>query len=218
MALTPTALVSVEELKKKLGGLAGTNKDDALESAINEASRLVQEYLGRKLCDSSLLTPWERTEYHSLDCYTSELWLLDWPIVSITAVYEDSTRTYSTALTASDYIIDKPNGRLIRVVSGGGSSTWQTGFEAIKVVGVLGYRDMSGLPVAAESVPADIKGVTLWSAARLFQEAEQKRFDVSSATDATGTTTRFGSNPLPDWKKRDIANHRARMSTGRRAA
>jgi hypothetical protein len=218
MALDATALVSVSELKVKLGGLAGTNKDDALEAAINEASRLVQEYLGRKLCDSSFVTPWERTEFHSFDSYQNELWLADWPIVSITNVYEDVTRTYATPLTTSEYIVDAPMGRLLRVQPGGTAVPWQIGFEAVKVVGVLGYRDSAGLPTAAKPVPSDIKGVVLWSAARLFQEAEQKRFDVQTQTDATGTTTRFSGTPLPEWKARAIANHRARPSTGRRAA
>lgn len=218
MALDVTALVSVQELKTKLGGVAGTNKDDALEAAINEASRLVQEYLGRKLCDSSLTTPFERTEFHTLDCYTSDLWLADWPIVTITNVYEDTTRTYSTPLATTDYIVDKPNGRLIRVQAGAGAIAWQVGLEAIKVVGVLGYVGQVGTQGSLAAVPSDIKGVCLWSAARLFQEAEQKRFDVQSATDATGTVTRFAANPLPDFKKLDIASHRARPSTGRRAA
>jgi hypothetical protein len=219
MPLDATALISVPEFKMAFGGVAGTNKDDAIERAINAASAIVQDHLGRKLCDRSLTNPWTRTEYHSVYHYTSELWLVDWPIVSITSVSEDTARAYSTTLTVDqDFVIDKPNGRLLRVQSGGGAYPWMEGFEAIKVVGVLGYQDTDGKPTAAAPVPSDIKDATAWIACRLFQEAEQKRWDVQSATDPTGTVTRFSASRLPPMMQDRLASHRARPGTGRRAA
>lgn len=217
MALDATALVTVADLKE-FSGLGGTNRDAALERAINAASREVQEYLGRKLCDSSLADPWTRTEFHTLSALTNELWLLDWPIVSAT-VYEDAGRAYSTALTANtDYVLDKPNGRIYRVGSGGGAVAWACGFEAIKVVGVLGYRDSAGLPAAAAPVPPDIKDAVCWIAARIFNEGERRQQDVQSVTDATGTRTSFSASRIPPHIAALLESHRGRHTTGRRAA
>jgi hypothetical protein len=220
MALDPKALVTLADFKA-FGGWTGSNKDDAMERAINAASAFVGNHLGRTLCDASLLTPWARTEYHSFDAYTNELWMVDWPIVSITSVHEDASRAYGAAallVENTDYVVDKPQGRLYRVSSSAGPGTWAIGWEAVKVIGVLGYRDHAGLPVAAGTVPSDIKDVVCWVAGRLFQEAEQKRFDVQSATDATGTVTRFSASRLPPMMQDVLASHRARPGTGRRAA
>lgn len=219
MALDAQALVSVAELKDFLG-LAGSNRDNAVERAINAASSIIATHLGRKLCDSSLGTPWERTEYHSLDCYSSELWLADWPAVSITKVYEDATRGYgvATEVAATGYVIDKAQGRLFRVQDGGGRIPWAVGFEAVKVVGLIGYRGQKEEQGALGEVPSDIKDSCLFVASRLYQEADKKQFDVSSMTDATGTVQRFSGSRLPPMIAERLASHRARPSTGRRAA
>jgi hypothetical protein len=221
MGLNATALVSVEDLKGFMGGLSGSGQDPRLEEAINAASAIVSEDLGRILVGAAPTTPFAVTEYHTILENTHELCLLDWPIVSVTSIHEDGSRTYdaTTLLTpATDYIIDGKDGRILRVTSGGGARAWLTGFEAIKVVALVGYKDQAGNPAAAANLPSDLKDVCCWIAARLFQESERKGWDISSVTDGLGSMTRFTGSRLPPMMQERLRDQRAynRHPTGRR--
>src|SRR5512139_4133366 len=129
-----------------MGGVDGSAVDLSFESAINTASLIVENHLHRQIVSRGALT-----EYHTFDRNTPELYLLDWPSITVTSVWEDTTRAYATPLTANtDYIVSQPSGRLIRIAGVNGTTkNWVQGFRAVKVAYSAGY--------AQADVPADLK-------------------------------------------------------------
>ncbi len=196
MSLNTYALAETADLKGYID-LQGAGENKLLENALNTASEIVEGYLRRQIVTRGALT-----EYHTFQTTESELLLLEWPILTVTNVYEDETRAYSTALSVnSDYLVSKPRGILIRI--GGANSglePWEIGFRAIKIEYTAGY--------AIADVPWDIKDAVLWTAAHLYQESKRKGWDVNTQTDGLGTVTRFTLSRLPDYMKAQLANHR----------
>lgn len=189
MAVDSNALLSLTQLKDA-AGFGGNGQDTRLEIAINKASAIVRNYLGWGVVGQSAIT-----EYHSPRGNTCELRTMDAPIVTITSVYEDAAREYgaSTLLVAdTDYIVSKATGKLTRIATRL-PFPWMGGFRTVKIVGSYGYlsQDTIPLPVGASAVPADLVDVTQLIAARLFAADDRRQYDVSSTTDATGTTSRF---------------------------
>src|SRR5512139_167388 len=131
-----------------MGSLSCSGGDSSLESALNTASLVVENYLNR-----TIVTRGSITEYHTFDRSTSDLYLLDWPSITVTNVWEDSTRAYATPLVANtDYIVSQPSGRITRIAgANGGLQNWLRGFRAVKVAYTAGY--------AVADVPADMKDV-----------------------------------------------------------
>ena len=193
MSLSTYSLATVAELKAFRGGEVGNEADPSFEMALNAASALVEGYLDRQV-----VTRPELTEFHTVSSELAELYLLEWPIISVTNVYEDATRTYATALTVdSDYIVSKPTGKIIRVGgAAGGLQLWTVGFRSVKVLYTAGY--------AQAEVPAHIKDVVCWVAAHLYQESERKGWDVYSSTDGAGTMTRMVMSRLPGYMKEQL--------------
>lgn len=205
MGLAGNALASLTELKDYMGGLAGMQREEALERSIDAASAIIATHLGRRLVGAAAME-----EFHTHELYSEELFLLEWPAVAVTNVWEDATRVYATPLVAgTDYIVSKPGGKLQRI-----SGYWLTGFRAIKVSYTAGYLDKDDLPAGAGAVPADIKDCCLWIASRLFQESERKEFDVSSVTDSLGTVTRFSGSRMPPMIRERLSPYRRRFALG----
>lgn len=196
MPLSQYALASEQEFKDYLGG-QGTGEATRLENALNTASDVIETYLGRQIVSRGPLT-----EYHTFRSPRSELLLLDWPALTVTAVSEDETRAYTSNLTVDvDYIVSKPSGSLIRIGgANAGEQAWAIGFRAVRVQYTAGY--------AQANVPWDIKDAALWIAAHLFQEAERKAWDVSSQTDGEGTVSRFTLSRLPGYMRDQLIGHR----------
>lgn len=203
MPLSPYALATLAELKEYLGG-QGTGQSTRLENALNTSSAVIENYLGRQIVSRGALE-----EYHTFRALRSELLLLDWPVLSVTDVWEDETRAYATALTVdADYIVSKPSGSLLRIGgANAGEEAWATGFRAVKVAYTAGY--------VVANVPWDIRDAALWVAAHLFSEAERKSWDVSSKTDGLGTVTRFTLSRLPGYMKDQLVAHRRVHGAGR---
>ncbi len=193
------ALVTVDEVKAYLfptGGV-GTTEDVRLQRIINRASQIIEAYLGRELIVRKAGTPAADVpivEYHSVYDERFELYLSEWPLISVASVYEDTARVYGSdcLLTVNtDYIVSSRTGKLLRVFDSGGATAWVTGFRTIKVTYTAGY-------VNAAALPAHLADAALDLCARMFKEAQRAQWGVSSASDAAGNWTRFGQERLPE--------------------
>lgn len=205
MALAANALLTLPELASHLDPAQSGTQDqtDSFERVINAASDIIQAHLGR-----SLITPsTDLVEYHTVDPYQSDLYMRDWPIVSVATVHEDVTRAYgagSLLVADTDYIVSKPLGKLIRVASGAGLGTWASGFRAVKVA----YKP--GWTVAA--LPARFKDAALFLCALLYKEQARANWGVSSITDAAGNFTRVSVDHLPASVRAVLDAEGARLS------
>lgn len=190
------ALLSVDELKAFLAsGATMTAEDSALQVVINRASDMIQARLGRRLIDSvteSVRDPY--TEYHSPWRPTSELYLGDWPIDTVTSVHEDTNREYGAGtllVSGTDYIVSKPAGKLIRIESAtGGRCSWEMGFRTVKVV-------FTPLWTLAASLPDRFRDAALHLSAILWREQDQQRQGVSGQSDGMGNRTFVTVSHMP---------------------
>jgi hypothetical protein len=202
MALLSYALGTVAELKA-YASLSGTNQDTQLENALNAATELVEQRADRQLVSRGTLQ-----EYHSLRHFLStnreainrddrsryEIRTGEWPIISVTSVYESIPvpRIYdaTTLLTASQYEIVKPKG-VIRRLETIGPWPWWPGHHAIQLNYAAGYQATDGTPAQAIPIPWDLKQAALFIAASIFKESNRQQWGVSSQSDALGNVTRF---------------------------
>ena len=208
--LSPYSLLALEELKDYLG-VAGTGKDTALEGILNRVSDEIEQYLGRQIVTRGTGTGL-LTEYHTMTdpqgfpVYTADLRTLDWPIIAITTVHEDTgtPRTYGAgALLTVDvgYELVKPSGIIRRIQGLGTRLNWATGHRAVKVVYQAGYATTS-------DVPSRIKGVALRYASVVWAEVKGGNFGMSGASDTLGNFTRFAPAMLTDAMKATLEPER----------
>ena len=203
-ALSTYALVSVEEAKAHLL-TPGPGQDGFLEQAINRASDLIEAYLDRQI-----VTRGELTEYHSMatrgsPVYSENLYVLQWPILTVTSVHEDTAwpRTYAAGVllvVGTGYELAKAKG-LIRRLGSGGPTHWATGSRAIRVLYGAGVANTA-------AVPARIKAVAHRLVANIKGEMERKAHGILAQSDSLGNFTRFGPSTLTDDMKADLASER----------
>lgn len=191
MALASNALVLLPDFQGFLGGVtfsADTTAKAQAERAINVATKTIERETGRIFVNASAVT-----EYHTVWDSRSRIHLLDWPIQSITSIYEDPERGYDDSddlLTVNeDYISVAQKGELIRIWEDAGERPWCQGFRAIRVIYTPGYADTT-------TVPYDLADLCMEMAARLRNEAERKSWGLQGQSDSSGNWTRFASTLL----------------------
>lgn len=190
MSLAANALVTLADLEGFLGPTFGadTAAKAQAERAINVATQTIERMTGRIFINTSAVT-----EYHTLWDSRSRIHLLDWPIQSITSIYEDPERGYDDSddlLTAdTDYIKVAQKGELIRVWEDAGERPWCLGFRAIRVIYTPGYASTT-------AVPTDLSDLCLEMAARLRKEAERETWGLQGKSDSAGNWTRFAPSLL----------------------
>lgn len=191
------ALISLNDLKGYVNAI-GSGADERLENAINEATLLIEERVGRELCSrGDSATPPTITEYHTInpadqfyDIYVSQT-----PVVSVTTLHEDDSwpRVYGAGallVEGTDFEVNVREG-IIRRLGSGGPMLWKSGSRIIKLVYKAGYRAQDGTPSTALSVPADLKYACKFIAASVFNQTDRKTWGISAQTDPMGTVTRF---------------------------
>lgn len=207
MALENWSLASLADLKAYLGNVTGTTFDENLNQALNEATALVEGRTARQLVSRV-----EFTEYHSLgarDVYY-ELWLSEWPIITISTIHEDDTwpRVYGAAsllAAGTDYEQSASMG-WVRRLGSAGPVPWKTGSRIVRVVYSAGYKRQDGNPASALAVPYDLKKACLFAAASIYKESDRQRWGVSAVTDAMGSVTRYMGHLTPEIEK-DLARY-----------
>ena len=187
MPLSDYALIDEGEEKRWLD-VTDTGKDELIRVLIEDCSDIIESWLDRQIVTRGALT-----EYHTFEDSEAELFTLDYPIISVTSVHEDTNRTYgATALltVTTQYIVSKPVGKIIRVYSASsGRTAWLTGFRAVKVIYTAGYAD-------TDSVPRELKDVCKRLVALKFREVERGQQGLSGQADDVGNYTRFGPPEL----------------------
>lgn len=203
MAILAHALVTVAELKDELN-VSGAARDATLEEIGNRVTALIEGHLDRKIIERvSGTVAQSYTEYHSIDRTVEDIYLREWPVVSITSVQEIQTwpATYATALTVNaDYFLDGKASRLTRINSTG-VSYWAIGRRSVKVVYRGGYSTLA-------EVPYEIRDVARRLGATLYKEVDRGQQGVSGYSDSIGNFTRFGAAKLTDDMKEVLALYR----------
>jgi hypothetical protein len=214
MALWTYALRTVAQVKTSLP-LTGSGIDTLIEDCINEASAMVEDAWGRQIVSRGSLT-----EFHPRDptavlvsapplIYGYDpllpaspsrpaLYVNEWPIVSVTTVNEDSSRTYGGAslLAANtDYIVNNPVGKLTRV-AGSLPRSWVWSWRAVKVVYIAGYQRSDGSIVGADAVPNGILGVFDDLVAWMISHRNKSEQGRASISDELGSRTFWAGPPM----------------------
>src|SRR5574341_1623648 len=220
MALSAYALRTVAA-QKTLWTLAGNGQDPLIEQCINDASAMVERAWGRDIVSRGALTEFYPKDTGSAvfvspaailmtdpmlrfsgqgsgGLAAANLYLNEWPIVSVTSVNEDSARVYgsgSLLVADTDYVIQKQSGKLVRV-SGATPKPWLWSWRAIKVVYIAGYQNMSGTIVGADPVPFEILRVfdelVTWIYRQRGGFGGSREAGLVSMTDAMGNRTFTG--------------------------
>jgi hypothetical protein len=195
-------LVTFEEAESWINDGNLAQKRGLVETVINHCSQVIESQIHRQFVTRGSLT-----EYHSFDPAgaDSELFTLEWPIVSVTSIHEDTNRGYGSdyLLTENtDYIVNKPKGKITRVHSASeGTRTWDLGFRSVKVIYTAGYADIA-------SIPSDIKSVCLRYITEVYREVVRNMGNIVSTSDALGTVTRIGPAMLTSGMLRDLNPYR----------
>lgn len=203
ITLSTYSLLSLEELKEELR-VEGDGKNVALTVLANTVSEVIEAYLSRKVVTRGSLTEYHTMEANGSPLTTGVLSLLDWPIISLTSISEDTAwpRTYGTLLTAgTDYQANNPTGRVYRLTSPGASYRWATGFRAIRAIYSAGYATTAAVPQTIKAVARRLAGV-------MWEEYKRDWRGVSSVSDQLGTFTRFSAATLSADMKRDLDSER----------
>jgi hypothetical protein len=139
------SLVSASTLKQYLPEIQGTNLDAELTLLIARVESFIARYLGFSLPDTSTVYTLDESTYtlyadgpmyglsYVLQCPLK-------PIVSITSLHSDPDRKYGTddEIASSQYEIFGELGRI--QIKDDSSETFDTGYQAIKIVGTFGYN------------------------------------------------------------------------------
>lgn len=206
-SLSSYALINEIEAQYYLDEGNLSAKYDLLWTIVNQSSALIEDYL-----DRVLVTRGSITEYHWFRAGYSELFLYRWPVIAVTSVHEDSGREYgdSEEITEdTDFIVVSEEGKLVRTASATlGTTTWLTGFEAVKVVYTAGYADTA-------TVPSTIKDVCMRHVAEVYREVVRKQGSYESVSGDMGSFRRYGPALLTSGMKRDLDPYRERSFGGK---
>lgn len=201
ITLNPYALVSMAEMGQACKANYDPNTagaaDEALRLTVNAATAEVERF-----CDRRFVTHGDVAEFVSLPSYDPELYLLDYPLISITGAWESPTRVYddSTKLTeGADYIVAvKETSKLVRMTSlFAGRRSWLPGWRTQKIV----YR--AGFATVAD-VPWDVKNIALQYGALIYRDVTKQIQGIFGATDAAGNFQRWGAPKLTDDMKASL--------------
>ena len=124
------------------------NKDDSkIDTLVESISQMVKTYCGHSIIDYYSAT---KTEVFDVeDLLTSEVFVTESPLTSVTSVQERSSiaDSYETLTNNTHYYVDTEHDRIRRIDGSTGIDYWPQGFGAVKVVYNAGYS----------AVPADLK-------------------------------------------------------------
>lgn len=154
-------------------------------------------------------------EYHTVKHGDTELSSLEWPVLAVNEVNEDTSRVYgpSTKLVLNtDYALDVNEGCFTRI-AGVLPFPWLCSWRAQKLIHAAGYATTA-------AVPGDLKDVCRRLVVYLFQEVEKGRIGISGASDPAGNWTRFGVSQLKREMRGQFEEYRRRRfntDTGERA-
>lgn len=144
------ALISTTEAKQHLPALEGTGEDSLISTLIDRTGRVFARYCGYPPASVGGNPTMESATYtlylDGSGCDTLRFPV--WPVSSITSIYDDPTRGYSSTylVPSTDYTVDGDEGLVVLATTG----TWgafSSAKRAVKATFVAGYA----------TVPDDLK-------------------------------------------------------------
>jgi hypothetical protein len=198
MSVAATSLITLDQLKAYLGpGFEGDQNDGLLELLIDSVTVMFDSHLGRTLA---------KTTYANLyfdGTGKENLYLPNWPVISITSIYEDDVLL--TEGVDSDYVLYADIGILKRV-----SGAWLKGLKTVKTTLVAGYVVQGAAPLAGETaLPANVKLACMIQVAREWKKTQGSEWGESSRTFPDGSTTRIERGLLKEVE--EILDHYRRI-------
>jgi len=187
---TTIALITLTDAKVFLKVASATTSEDAIiADLINGSSVWINNY-----CDRTFINAAELTEYYDGDGGDS-LYLRQWPVVSITSLYQDFTRAWT-----SDYAIDVTANVQIDSVSGiltlwNNESVFSRGSGNVRAIYRAGYNHNSNVPYDLQFA---CRKLVAW---KYFQDYSQRRYGVSSESQGDRTVNYTNDPLLPDVKQ-----------------
>jgi hypothetical protein len=197
---TTRAILTLAEAKE-YAKVTSSGDDGIISALINSVSEMVQGYLKRNLVSTAYV------EYYSGDG-TRDLCLRNFPIVSLTSVYIDSLRAWSsdTLVSTSDLIVKKSSGILeaFNLLYG-----FTPGQSNIKVSYTAGYTIGTGSD--SGTMPYDIR----FAAKRLIEHHyrlgySQRKLDYQTESMQQVNTT-FKDFDIPKDVKLMLDGYRATL-------
>ena len=170
------------------------NKDDArLDILVESISQLVKTYCGNSIVDYYSST---KTEYFDIDDkYTSELFVTESPLTSVTSVAERATiaDSYTTLTANTDYYVDTEHDRIFRIDGEKSIEYYKKGFASVKVVYNAGYS----------AVPTDLKLAVFDLVTYYLKEEHKTQRSIAGTTLRNeGSTSIKNDIGFPDHIKR----------------
>ena len=170
------------------------NKDDAkLDILVESISQLVKTYCGNGIVDFYSSA---KTETFDMDdTYTSEIFVTESPLNSVTSVQErDSIADSYTTLTANtDYYVDTEHDRIFRIDGEKSIEYYKKGFASVKVVYNAGFS----------AVPTDLKLAVFDLVTYYLKEEHKTQRSIAGTTLRNeGSTSIRNDIGFPDHIKR----------------
>ena len=178
------AFIDKTNLKTELG-ITDTNNDTLLTALATAILSLWDELTNRIWAEATY------TEYHSTCKGDKKILLDNYPIGSITSLYDDDDWVYGsdTLIDTDDYTFHSESGIVYYC------SQFSEAQNNIKIVYVAGYTDAN--------VPNWLKQVLVRQGCHWFKQAKDQRWDMSSKVEPAGGGTisykGLEDNLLPDF-------------------
>jgi hypothetical protein len=194
MSLDDNALITLANLKVYLNiDSNNTDYDSALQQIINSVSTLMETEMDRKLVYATY------TDEYLDGSGMQELYLPQWPVVSVTSIEEDETEL--TEGEDEDFTVYEG---YLRKVYG----TWARGRRNIKTTFIAGYW-VSSEEDDADEMPKDIQLACMKQCGIEWKRAKSEDWDLTSKTFPDGSVARNITNLHPQVEK--ICQKYARM-------
>ncbi|MFO7889248.1 MAG: hypothetical protein R6V04_02800 [bacterium] len=180
------AFIDYTDLKIELDkGKIDTTHEELLDILATAVLDLWDEMTNRTWAST------DHTEYHSTNGVQKQFHLNNYPVNSITDIWDDPTWEYTTGdkLDTDDYTYDSNTGVVYS------DAAFFEGNMNIKITYNAGYSDTI--------VPSWLKQVLIRQGCHWYQQAKEKRWDLASKSQAAGaSTTNYNTlkgNMLPDF-------------------
>jgi hypothetical protein len=198
MSVAASSLITLDQLKAYLGpSFEGNQNDGLLELLIDSVTVMFDSHLGRTLAKTTY------TNLYFDGTGKENLYLPNWPIVSITSIYEDDVLL--TEGVDSDYVLYADIGILKRV-----SGAWLKGLKTVKTTLVAGYVVQGAAPLAGETaLPANVKLACMIQVSREWKKTQGSEWGESSRTFPDGSTSRIERGLLKEVE--EILDHYRRI-------
>lgn len=164
--------------------VADTGKDDKLDLLVLAVLSLWDELTDRTWASTT------QTEYYSSDGNTKEIYLKNYPVVSITTIHDDPDWEWNSddLIASTDYTFDTNTGVVYL------DGPFLKGRNSIRVIYVAGYSD--------DDVPDWLKQILVRQVCHWYKQGDRARWDLSSKNTPDGSTTAYKllvDNLLPDF-------------------